>query len=128
MGVAQVDVRVVAGLLGGGADGGHERQPGCEVRRGDPGLQAVVEVDPAGQALAGDLLSGESRPVPILADMGQWDEPPPAPPLAPATGNPLPFKSPRKGDDLASGPGMALYPLPPSVWPRGCCRRAWSTA
>ena len=31
----------------------------------------------------------------------------------------LPSGSPREGDDLASGPGMALCPLPPLVWPGG---------
>jgi hypothetical protein len=66
--VAQVEVRVVVGRLGGRADPFDQREPGGEVLGRDAGGYAVEQKRPAGRQRLGDLRVGElghgSHPAP----------------------------------------------------------------
>jgi hypothetical protein len=61
VGISQIDVRMMPGSLGGGTDGGDQRQPSREVASGDPGLKAHAQISPTVQAGVRDLLPGKSR-------------------------------------------------------------------
>jgi hypothetical protein len=57
--VAQIQVGVVAGLLGGRADRGDHREPGREVPGAQAGLQPTEQEDPPAERFVGDLLPAE---------------------------------------------------------------------